>query len=211
MSVLSNRDIMSAHDAREIEVSPYEPESRLQACSYDLVLHPNLRVLPAEDSFSRLRNRVVDFRSGVDQVVDWYENLSMPEGEGYVLAPGQFALALTHEVVHIGNTILGRLEGRSSVGRHGLIVHATAGYIDAGWTGRITLELSNLAPYSIVLFPGMQIAQISFERLHTPASQVYGDEALHSRYNQFVPLFLEDWPALSKAHERYRVEEKVML
>jgi dCTP deaminase len=98
------------------------------------------------------------------------------------LAPGQFVLACTVEHVTLPSNIAAHVEGRSSLGRLGLMVHSTAGYVDPGWSGQITLELTNVAPWTIVLQPGMVIAQLVFEALDLPAQRPYGHPALNSRY-----------------------------
>ena len=112
----------------------------------------------------------------------------------FVLHPGEFVLGCTVEHVALPNDIVGRLEGKSSLGRLGLMIHATAGFIDAGWRGQITLELSNVAPLPITLYPDMEIGQISFMRMTTPADHPYGTATTRSKYqNQTGPTPSRYW------------------
>ena len=197
MSVLSNVDIEIAYHQGKLNVEPFQL-SAIQSSSYDLVLHPNLLVLPT--TFPQWTPEI-DFRSGRDEVSGFYRRWEMGEA-GYVLMPGQFILALTAEVVGLDNSLRARLDGRSSTGRHGLMVHATAGYLDPGWLGRVTLEISNLAPYAITLFPDLDIAQVSFDQLQTPTTIPYGQVG-GSKYQRPVPVFEDDWPMPSMVHEKW--------
>jgi dCTP deaminase len=99
-----------------------------------------------------------------------------------ILHPGEFMLGSTTERIAIPDDIVGRLDGKSSLGRLGLVIHSTAGFVDAGWDGHITLELSNVANLPITLYPGMKIGQISFFQMTTPADRPYGSEGLGSKY-----------------------------
>ena len=102
--------------------------------------------------------------------------------EPFILHPGEFVLGATYERVGLPNDLVARLEGRSSLGRLGLMIHSTAGYVDPGWEGTLTLELSNVANLPIKLYDGMKIGQISFQRMSSPAEVAYGDERIGSRY-----------------------------
>jgi dCTP deaminase len=110
------------------------------------------------------------------------ELVTVAAGDRFVLHAGEFALGSTLEWVAVPNDLVGRLEGKSSLGRVGLIIHSTAGYVDPGFGGQITLELSNLGTVPIMLYPGMRIAQISFETMTTPADRPYASPGLQSRY-----------------------------
>ncbi len=112
---------------------------------------------------------------------DLTELVEIPEDGAFILNPGEFVLGSTLERVAIGRGLVARLEGKSSLGRLGLLIHSTAGFIDPGWDGHITLELSNVANLPIAIYPGMKIGQISFLHMTTPASVGYGDE-IGSKY-----------------------------
>jgi dCTP deaminase len=104
------------------------------------------------------------------------------EDDVLMLHPGEFVLGSTIERVRLPDDLVGRLEGKSSLGRLGLLIHSTAGFVDAGWDGHLTLELSNVANLPITLYPGMKIGQISFLQMTTPADHPYGSEGLKSKY-----------------------------
>ena len=106
----------------------------------------------------------------------------MADGGHFVLHPGEFVLGSTFERVALPDDLVGRLEGKSSLGRVGLIIHSTAGYVDPGFEGQITLELSNVATVPILLYPGMRVAQISFLTMTTPAARPYASPGLDSHY-----------------------------
>ena len=110
------------------------------------------------------------------------EEVSSSEDDPFILHPGEFVLGSTSERVGIPNDLVARLEGKSSLGRLGLLIHSTAGYVDAGWDGQLTLELSNVASLPITLYPGMKIGQISFVQMTTSADNPYGSSKLGSKY-----------------------------
>ena len=115
-------------------------------------------------------------------VSDLTEAEEISEDQPFILHPGEFVLASTLEHIEIPADIVARLEGKSSLGRIGLLIHSTAGYVDPGWKGHLTLELSNVASLPITLYFGMPIGQLSFLRLSTAAENVYGSNALNSKY-----------------------------
>jgi dCTP deaminase len=116
------------------------------------------------------------------EVDDLTELVEISPEERFVIQPGTFVLGSTIETITLPDDIVARVDGKSSLGRLGLLVHATAGYVDPGWTGRLTLELSNQSQMPIALYYGMRIAQISFIELTTPVDRPYGDESLGSKY-----------------------------
>jgi dCTP deaminase len=118
----------------------------------------------------------------------------------FILHPGEFVLGSTAERVGVPDDLVGRLEGKSSLGRLGLLIHSTAGFIDAGWDGHLTLELSNVANLPITLYPGMKIGQISFLQMTTAADQPYGSGALGSKYKG------QRGPTPSRYFENFRRE-----
>jgi dCTP deaminase len=121
----------------------------------------------------------IDLRQPLDGLT---ERVVIEQGHNFSLQPGQFVLGTTLEYFEIPNDMMARLEGKSSLGRVGLLIHATAGYVDPGFKGRLTLELSNVATLPIILYPTMKISQISFHRLTTPADRPYGSPGLGSKY-----------------------------
>ncbi len=113
---------------------------------------------------------------------DLTEQVEVPEGGSFVLHPGEFVLGSTLERVALGDDLVARLEGKSSLGRLGLLIHSTAGFVDAGWDGHLTLELSNVANLPIAIYPEMKIGQISFLRMTSAAEHPYGSDAANSKY-----------------------------
>ena len=113
---------------------------------------------------------------------DLTELVEVTEGRAFILHPGEFVLGSTRERVALPADLVARLEGKSSLGRLGLLIHSTAGFVDAGWDGHLTLELSNVATLPIAIYPGMKIGQISFLRMTTPAEHPYGSNATGSKY-----------------------------
>lgn len=170
--VLSDRTIREELVNGRIVIDPLDP-SDIQPASVDLHLDKHLL------EFQRARFSYVDIR---DPLEDLTEPTEIPDPAPFILQPGQFILASTIEYVQLGNDIVARLEGKSSLGRLGLLIHSTAGYVDPGWKGNLTLEISNVAQLPITLYYGMKIGQISFLRLTTPAERPYGSEELSSKY-----------------------------
>jgi dCTP deaminase len=171
--VLSDRSIKEELDSGHIVVDPLG-EGCIQPASVDIRIDRQLRLFLAPEEYS-----LVDVRTDLDGITRLSE---IPDPAPYVLEPGQFILANTIENVELPADIVARLEGKSSLGRLGLMVHATAGYIDPGFKGQLTLEISNVARARISIFYGMKIGQISFLRLSTPAENPYGSGVLGSKY-----------------------------
>ena len=172
MSVLSDRDIRAAIEAGEVAIRPYDPAD-LQPSSVDLHLDRSFRV------FRNNRYPYIDVRAPQP---DLTELLAVADDEPFVLHPGEFVLGQTLEWVELPNDLVARLEGKSSLGRLGLLIHSTAGYVDPGWKGNLTLELSNVANLPITLWPGMKIGQLCMFRLTTPSEHPYGSAVYGSRY-----------------------------
>jgi dCTP deaminase len=170
--LLSDRDIKAAIAADRLKLEPYEP-SLLQPSSIDVRLDRWFRV------FNNQQYTHIDPATQQDDLTTLVE----PKGDDpFVLHPGEFVLGSTLEAVTLPDDLAGRLEGKSSLGRLGLLTHSTAGFIDPGFTGHITLELSNVATLPIILHPGMKIGQLCLFRLSSPAEQPYGSQAYGSRY-----------------------------
>ena len=170
--LLSDRDIRAELAAGRVGLDPYD-EEMIQPSSIDVRLDRMFRV------FENHRYPHID--PAVEQPD--LTRLIEPEGaDPFILHPGEFVLGSTYEVVTLPEDIAGRLEGKSSLGRLGLLTHSTAGFIDPGFTGHVTLELSNVASLPITLYPGMKIGQISFMTMTTPAEVPYGSGKLGSKY-----------------------------
>jgi dCTP deaminase len=172
VSVLSDRDIRVAIEAGEVAIRPYDPAD-LQPSSVDLHLDRSFRV------FRNNRYPYIDVRAPQP---DLTELLAVADDEPFVLHPGEFVLGQTLEWVELPNDLVARLEGKSSLGRLGLLIHSTAGYVDPGWKGNLTLELSNVANLPIALYSGMKIGQISFFKMSSPVDRPYGSPSLGSKY-----------------------------
>jgi dCTP deaminase len=172
VSVLSDRDIRTEIEAGRVVIRPYDPAD-LQPSSVDLHLDRAFRV------FRNNRYPYIDVRSPQP---DLTELLHVADDEPFVLHPGEFVLGQTLEWVELPDDVVARLEGRSSLGRIGLLIHSTAGYVDPGWKGNLTLELSNVANLPIALYSGMKIGQISFVRMSSPVERPYGSPELGSKY-----------------------------
>ena len=170
--LLSDRDILTWVDNGEILLDPWDP-SMVQPSSVDVRLDRLFRV------FENHKYPVIDPAADQSELTRMVE----PVGDDpFILHPGEFVLGATYEQVSLGSSIAARLEGKSSLGRLGLLTHSTAGFIDPGFTGHVTLELSNVATLPIKLYPGMKIGQLCFFQLSSPAEHPYGDSANLSRY-----------------------------
>lgn len=170
--LLSDRDIRAAVESGRVRLDPYEP-TMVQPSSIDIRLDRYFRV------FENHRYPHIDPALEQPDLTRMVE----PEGDdAFVLHPGEFVLASTFEVVTLGDDIAARLEGKSSLGRLGLLTHSTAGFIDPGFTGHVTLELSNMATLPIKLWPGMKIGQLCFITLSSAAEEPYGSGRHGSRY-----------------------------
>ena len=170
--LLSDRDLRAAIEAGSLGLDPFD-ETLIQPSSIDVRLDRFFRV------FNNSRYTHIDPSTQQDELTSLVE----PDGEEpFVLHPGEFVLGSTFEAVTLPDDLAGRLEGKSSLGRLGLLTHSTAGFIDPGFTGHITLELSNVANLPIMLWPGMKIGQLCLFRLTSPASAPYGSAKFGSRY-----------------------------
>src|ERR671915_837088 len=172
MAVLADRDIRDAIESGRVRIDPYDPVC-LQPSSVDLHLDREFRV------FRNNRYPYIDPRAAQP---DLTEVVGIADEEAFILHPGEFVLGQTLEWVELPNDVVARLEGRSSLGRLGLLIHSTAGYVDPGWKGNLTLELSNVANLPIALYYGMKIGQISFFRMSSPVERPYGSRELGSKY-----------------------------
>jgi dCTP deaminase len=187
--ILSDVTIRQEIEMGRIVIDPYDAAC-VQPSSVDLHVDSQFRV------FANSRYPYIDVKH---EMPDLTELVQVPDGEPFILHPGEFVLGSTLERVGLPDDTVARLEGKSSLGRLGLLIHSTAGYVDPGWDGYLTLELSNVANLPITIYPGMKIGQISFFRLSTPAAVPYGSEATRSKYqgqrgptpSRFFEEFLE--------------------
>jgi dCTP deaminase len=186
--ILSDRTIKEHLADGTIVIDPLG-EKAIQPCSVDL------RISPLYRTFRNHTHRVIDVKQ---DMADLTELVDVGPDEPFILHPGEFVLGSTVERVGLPDHLVARLEGKSSLGRLGLVIHATAGFIDAGWDGHITLELSNVATLPITLYTGMKIGQISFFQMTTPADQPYGSGPLGSKYRGQVG------PTPSRYFENFR-------
>ncbi len=170
--LLSDKDIRAEIESGRVVIDPYDP-AMIQPSSIDVRLDRYFRV------FENHKYPHID--PSVEQPD--LTRLVEPEGDDpFILHPGEFALASTYEVVTLPDDLASRLEGKSSLGRLGLLTHSTAGFIDPGFSGHVTLELSNVATLPIKLYPGMKIGQLCMFRLTSPAEHPYGSAEYGSRY-----------------------------
>jgi dCTP deaminase len=170
--LLSDRDILAEIDNQRVAIEPFDP-GMIQPSSIDVRLDRWFRV------FENHRYPHID--PSIEQA-DLTRLIEPEADEPFILHPGEFVLGSSYEIVSLPDDIAGRLEGKSSLGRLGLLTHSTAGFIDPGFSGHVTLELSNVATLPIKLFPGMKIGQLCLFRLSSPAEHPYGSEKYGSRY-----------------------------
>lgn len=170
--ILSDRTIKEEIAVGRIIIEPYE-EAAVQPSSVDLRLDRYFRVF---------RNHTLSHIDVKQNLEELTELLEASDDDPFILHPGEFVLGSTAERVAIPSDLVGRIEGKSSLGRLGLLIHTTAGFVDAGWDGQLTLEFSNVASLPITLYPGMKIGQISFIRMTTEADNPYGSSKLGSKY-----------------------------
>jgi dCTP deaminase len=179
--VLSDVDIKRYIQQGKIRISPDLPPEQFGSCSVDFRLGNEFSI------FEHSRHAYIDLRDR-RALEDIMRTVNVKDGEPFVLQPREFALAITQESLELDDDVLGRLEGRSSLGRIGIIVHGTAGLFDPGWAGRATLELSNLGIMPVALYPGMRICSFTFEQLSTPSSVPYRKKPNNKYAGQDRPL-----------------------
>ncbi len=174
--LLSDTSIMEAIEAKRIIIDPWD-ENSLQPASVDLRLGKKLRVF---------RNSRVPYIDVKQELADLTEEVEIDETTPFYLHSSEFALGVVLERICLPSDVAGRLDGKSSLGRLGLLVHSTAGWVDPGWRGHLTLELSNVSGSPITLYYRMKVCQISFLQLTTPAQHPYGSGSLESKYQDQV-------------------------
>jgi len=170
--VLSDRTIRAELEAGRIGIDPYDP-GLVQPSSIDVRVDRKFRV------FHNARYPFIDVRAPMEGLTELVE---VDGDEPFILHPGEFVLGQTLESISLPDDIVARLEGKSSLGRLGLLIHSTAGFVDPSFTGNLTLELSNVANLPITIYHGMPIGQISFMRMDAPVETPYGAEGARSKY-----------------------------
>jgi dCTP deaminase len=188
--VLSDRTIRRLIDEGRIGIEPFD-EELVQPSSVDVRVDRFFRVF---------RNSRYPFIDVKEEMEDLTELVETEDSEPFILHPGEFVLGSTLERITLPDDLVARLEGKSSLGRLGLLIHSTAGFIDPGWDGHVTLELSNVANLPITIYVGMKIGQLSFVQLSEPAENPYGAAALGSKYQgQAGPTPSRYWKNFSDA------------
>lgn len=191
--LLSDRDIRAQIDAGRVVLEPYDA-TLLQPSSMDVRLDRYFRL------FDNHKYAVIDPAEDQPELTRFVD---VGPDDPFVLHPGEFVLGSTLELVTLPDDVAARLEGKSSLGRLGLLTHSTAGFIDPGFTGHVTLELSNTATLPIKLWPGMKVGQLCFFQLSSPAERPYGSGALGSRYQgQRGPTASRSFEGFSRAAVR---------
>ena len=170
--ILSDRDIRANINSGKIKVEPCDLETQLSSVGIDLRLGNEFRL------FKVTHKSHVDL-SKVNTQIDT-ELVEVPDGETFMLHPGEFVLGITKETVELPDDIAARINGRSSLGRLGIIVHSTAGHVDPGWRGKLTLEISNIGKLPIAIIPGMRFCSLMFESLSSPVEKKYKGKYLDS-------------------------------
>ncbi len=182
--ILSDHTIREAIDAGRVVIEPFDA-AMVQPSSVDLTLDNKFLV------FRNHTRAVIDVK---DDMSDLNEPVEIDRDGVFLLHPGEFVLGSTAERIGLPDDLVGRIEGKSSLGRLGLLIHTTAGFVDAGFHGYLTLELSNVATLPITLYPGMKIGQISLFQMTTPADVPYGASSLGSKYSgQVGPTASQYW------------------
>lgn len=180
--ILSDRDIKKAIREGRIKITPApDYETQLGSCSIDLKLGNKFRI------FKNSMHPYIDVKGSIP-VDDFMEEVIVPEGKPFVLHPGELALASTMEVLQISDDLIGRIEGRSSLGRLGVIVHGTASVFDPGWIGNPVMELGNLGVMPVAIYPGMRICAFTFEELSSPAEVPYNKKKNNYYAGQKGPM-----------------------
>lgn len=185
--ILSDGTIREALRSGRITIEPLADDA-IQPASVDVRLGRGFRV------FANHRHPYIDVRAPQDDLTELVE---VEDDDPFVLHPGEFVLGTTLETISLGADVVARLDGKSSLGRLGLLIHSTAGIIDPGFTGTITLELSNVSTLPIAMYPGMKIGQFVFEELDKPAERPYGSPDLNSKYQG------QTGPTASQMHRNF--------
>ncbi|WP_269928353.1 dCTP deaminase [Kocuria massiliensis] len=189
--LISDHDIREEIDRGRIRLDPYDPEM-LQPASIDVRLDRYFRL------FDNHKYPHIDPSKDQPELTRLIET---KPGEPFILHPGEFVLGSTYERVTLTNDVAARLEGKSSLGRLGLLTHSTAGFIDPGFSGHVTLELSNMATLPMMLWPGSKVGQLCFFRLSSPTDHPYGSGAYGNRYQG------QRGPTASRSYQNFHITD----
>ncbi|MGN1363633.1 MAG: dCTP deaminase [Methanobrevibacter sp.] len=175
MAILSDKDLKEYIKNKKIVIDPLKDEEQIQPSSVDMRLGDEFKV------FKVIRKPYIDPKDDED-LTSYMESITVENNNAFIIHPGEFALATTYEYVKVPNDLVARVEGRSSMGRLGVTMHVTAGYIDPGFEGKITLEISNIGAMPVALYPGQRVCQLVFETMTNPAEKPYGHPDRNSKY-----------------------------
>lgn len=175
MAILSDKTLREYMKEGKLTIDPLLDEKQIQPSSIDMRLGDEFKV------FKVIRKPYIDPKDA-DEIASYMESITVPEGESFIIHPNEFALATTLEYVKVPDDLVARVEGRSSMGRLGVTMHVTAGFIDPGFEGKITLEISNIGAMPVALYPGQRVCQIVFETMTTPSELPYGHPERNSKY-----------------------------
>jgi len=176
MAILSDADIKKYLKEGKITIDPLEDiERQVQPSSVDLRIGSEFK------GFKIIKKPFIDPKDSED-LDSYMDSMHIEDGESFIIHPNEFALATTYETVKVPDDLVARVEGRSSMGRLGITMHVTAGYIDPGFEGKITLEISNIGKMPVALYPGQRACQIVFETMTSPAEKPYGHPERDSKY-----------------------------
>lgn len=189
--LLSDRDIKAEIDGGRVRLEPYD-EVMVQPSSIDVRLDKYFRLFD---------NHKYPFIDPAEDQPDLTRLIEVERGEPFILHPGEFVLGSSYEIVTLPDDLAARLEGKSSLGRLGLLTHSTAGFVDPGFSGHVTLELSNAATLPIKLWPGMKVGQLCFFRLSSPAESPYGSAKYGSRYQG------QRGPTASRSFQNFHIND----
>lgn len=196
MAILSDQDIKKCLESGKIIIEPLEkPEIQIQPSSVDLRIGSEFK------GFRIVRKPCIDPMDKGD-LESYMESFYIDEGEPFIIHPGEFALATTYETVKLPDDLVARVEGRSSMGRLGITMHVTAGYIDPGFQGKITLEISNIGKMPVALYTGQRVCQIVFETMTSPSKRPYGHPDRDSKYMG------QKRPISSKIKQDYEIKNR---
>jgi dCTP deaminase len=193
MAILSDKDIKKYLNNGKIVIEPLEnPDIQIQPSSVDLRIGNEFK------GFRIIRKPCIDPMDKSD-IESYMESFYLEKGEPFIIHPGEFALATTYETVQVPSDLVARVEGRSSMGRLGITMHVTAGYIDPGFRGKITLEISNIGKMPVALYTGQRVCQIVFETMTSPSEKPYGHPDRDSKYMG------QESPVTSKIKHDYEI------
>ena len=175
MAILSDEDLRKYLDEGKIVIDPLIDEKQIQPSSIDMRIGDEFKV------FKVIRKPYIDPKDE-EEIASYMESMVVDEGKAFIIHPNEFALATTYEYVKVPEDLVARVEGRSSMGRLGVTMHVTAGFIDPGFEGKITLEISNIGAMPVALYPGQRVCQLVFETMTSPAERPYGHPDRQSKY-----------------------------